>query len=147
MEVQLHYRGPMYGNTGYGITFTGAGNGYCPGKYTVYGYWTGNGCGEFLSGSCIIPTTGGGGGEGEIKDNNFPNTEVKVYPNPSNGNFTIETSNAGNFILLNALGQELRQIKITPDNNTVEIKDLKAGMYFLKNVDNNNFTSKIVVMQ
>jgi hypothetical protein len=83
-----------------------------------------------------------------INDNETSNSEVKIFPNPSNGNITIETNSIGDYVLVNDVGQEVKQFKITTGNTTIEIKGLKTGVYFLKNVNGSTLqVSKINVME
>ncbi len=73
---------------------------------------------------------------------------VTIYPNPSNGVFTIKGSEAvKNVQVVNALGQTVTTIS-NPSNASLKI-DLsdKKGLYFVKITDNsgNSITEKVIV--
>jgi hypothetical protein len=77
-----------------------------------------------------------------------PNNQLKLYPNPSNGNFTIEALQAGQYSIINELGQLVKSITLT-NANFVQIEQLNPGIYFIIGVDKNNTTTrqKIIVAQ
>ena len=62
--------------------------------------------------------------------------QTKIYPNPSNGAFTVEGT--GNLRITNLLGQEI----LTKEINGPTTIDLPTGVYFLRL---NGVTRKIVV--
>ncbi|MDI1355969.1 MAG: glycine-rich protein [bacterium] len=75
------------------------------------------------------------------------NTGISIYPNPSNGEFTIETNSNMVLKLVNAIGQEVRVITLTDSNNyTAHVKDLDNGVYFIvgQNADG-KVSQKVVV--
>lgn len=66
-----------------------------------------------------------------------PSTNVKIYPNPSQGFFTIEHLNIGhNFLKVYSIeGKLVSQMETSrPQNNKylLDISELKKGIYFLK---------------
>ena len=63
-------------------------------------------------------------------------TDFQVYPNPSNGTFTVEGT--GILRIANVLGQEI----ITKEINGMETIELPQGIYF---VQLNDVVRKIVV--
>jgi hypothetical protein len=78
--------------------------------------------------------------------------EINFYPNPSNGLLNIQVSTATlnnyNLKLINVLGQEERMDDLVKQNDiiTLNIQQLKKGIYFLKILENNNLmrTTKII---
>ena len=79
-----------------------------------------------------------------IKESN----SVKVYPNPSNGSFTVEFEEPQNFREIRLTGLPGNVILRQQINNQVKIKlnDLPAGIYFLTVIgkDDRTTTTKIV---
>jgi hypothetical protein len=68
---------------------------------------------------------------------------VKVYPNPNNGQFTIEGNGNTEIQITNELGQVIRVLKLLEANNySVNIDNLPAGLYF---VTGNQVKTKVVV--
>lgn len=73
---------------------------------------------------------------------------VRIFPNPNQGNFTIESIGIGEYVVVNELGQEIFQINMTRENTVHEIKGLKPGVYILKNINGNTTNvSKIIVVE
>jgi Secretion system C-terminal sorting domain len=65
---------------------------------------------------------------------------ISVYPNPAHTLFSIAGINPSKILLVNTLGQTVRNIANT---NTVSVTDLPEGMYFLTIFDENgNVASK-----
>ena len=63
--------------------------------------------------------------------------QLLVYPNPNNGNFTIDLSSRTSDISINnVLGQIVYQQKIT-GKATINLSDLRKGIYFVKSIDTN----------
>ena len=64
----------------------------------------------------------------DLKDEN-----VKMYPNPSSGMITIELDGSMNdlpeLMIVNAMGQILRKIKLTEVTSVVDINQAEAGIY------------------
>ena len=76
------------------------------------------------------------------------NSSLKIYPNPSNGIFTLETGN--NFrqqvAVYNLLGEKIYETEITDASITVTLP-VKSGVYFCELRDEGNYIlrKKIVV--
>ena len=68
-----------------------------------------------------------------IKEINAAQPDIRIYPNPGNGIFTIEmkeTSKNSNIVIYNTMGQILYSQKIN-DSKTLINTGLKAGTYFI----------------
>ncbi len=78
-------------------------------------------------------------GVGEVEVQN----EIKVYPNPSNGIFTVSFNNstALQYEVYNVLGQSVRQGELSSSNNSVNLASNPNGIYILKLTDATNNTS------
>jgi len=58
--------------------------------------------------------------------------EIKIYPNPSQGDFTMDVKDLGQIIqlrLINAYGQEVNNIKPAPELQQFQFRDLPKGLY------------------
>lgn len=73
--------------------------------------------------------------------------DFKIYPNPFTERIYIENSRMETceLTILNGLGQTIKQTQINNDNQTIDLTELKAGIYFIR-IDNhlNARTIKIV---
>ena len=78
------------------------------------------------------------------------NLNVKIYPNPTNGNITIESKeNINSIILFNTYGNQLYSV----DNNlnttnkiNVDLSKFAKGVYFVKlNINNRIINERIIV--
>ncbi len=60
--------------------------------------------------------------------------KVLVYPNPSNGTFTIKNTSGSKIdvIIVNALGQIVLSKSISTENETINLKEQANGIYYLK---------------
>lgn len=94
-------------------------------NYTVTGS-DANGCSNSTTFAQVVSTCTG------IEQINNTNESFIVYPNPSNGSFTIRTSLNGTFELFNQLGQSVLQIE-KPFNGeeTIAVDGLAEGVYYL----------------
>jgi subtilisin-like proprotein convertase family protein len=56
---------------------------------------------------------------------------IKIYPNPTQGNLVVESSDKYTLIIQNVLGTEVKRIQIVKGKNAVDISDQPAGIYLL----------------
>ena len=83
-----------------------------------------------------------------IKDIVPPNnTNFTVYPNPSNGIFTIDGNvNNYNLVVMNMLGQVIYSQKIHNEKAIIDISTQPNGMYFVQEqYQNGRATQKIII--
>ncbi|WP_298754983.1 zinc-dependent metalloprotease [uncultured Psychroserpens sp.] len=80
-----------------------------------------------------------------INDLQFPQTEIKVYPNPTQNDITIDLDasyDSIEFQLFNALGQKIKTVK---KNNlqkyNLSMRNTSEGIYFLNIIIDNNIKS------
>ena len=67
-----------------------------------------------------------------LKENNLNNNTFVVYPNPSNGEFTIESDAAMNLRIVDELGREMKTISIKESNAfETKVSGLLPGVYFI----------------
>ena len=60
-------------------------------------------------------------------------SQIEVFPNPNQGNFTVEVINAaGDLKIINMLGETIRVDKLDEMNTKLEISGLSAGVYLLE---------------
>jgi hypothetical protein len=57
---------------------------------------------------------------------------LNVYPNPNNGEFTIESQTAMDLVIVNEVGQVVKQLKVGGENTTkASVSGLASGIYFV----------------
>jgi hypothetical protein len=75
---------------------------------------------------------------------------IKVYPNPNNGQFTVELSNfesRSTLFLVNTMGSIVFQGTINENESTqFELLNLNKGIYFLQVRNGNTAISKKIVV-
>ncbi|MGZ3865583.1 MAG: choice-of-anchor J domain-containing protein [Bacteroidia bacterium] len=55
-----------------------------------------------------------------------------LFPNPTSGNFTVETAVAGDVIIYNAINEVVYSGKLQPGKNAIDMTNQKTGIYFVK---------------
>lgn len=72
----------------------------------------------------------------------IPDLNLKIYPNPNNGIFNIETMSNSNIEILNVLGQSVYLETLI--ENKLQL-NISAGIYYVKVISGNNRTIKKVI--
>jgi hypothetical protein len=72
--------------------------------------------------------------------------DMSVYPNPNTGQFTIRTSTAGNYQLLNGLGQVVDAFSLGGNQPmSKDVQGLSAGIYYIRNANDGSMERVVVV--
>jgi hypothetical protein len=91
---------------------------------------------DYVSGSTI------GDGLNENSDN------VALYPNPTNGNVTIEANGMNRITVVSVLGQVVYDTELKADNYTLNMGQFNAGLYLVRVYTESGMTVKrVTVMQ
>jgi hypothetical protein len=70
-----------------------------------------------------------------------------VFPNPNNGQFTIQSKTKGDYVILNELGQTLQAFQTNGENKySVDLKSLSNGIYFLKGKNGEQLVNEKIVI-
>jgi len=75
------------------------------------------------------------------------NANISIYPNPTNGKFTVEGKNIEFIEITNIEGQLIKQIEINKDRINVDLSLQSKGIYFLKVVTSKGIAVKKVVLE
>jgi len=110
--------------------------------YTVTGT-DANGC--VSTGTVQVRVSGCAG----INEFTGGSNSLSVYPNPSNGEFTIQSVSDLKLNLVNELGQLIRVIELSAANDyKVSVSDLDKGIYFVSGQKENiRINEKIIVVK
>jgi hypothetical protein len=75
--------------------------------------------------------------------------QIEVSPNPNNGDFTLTSTHAGQFKILNELGQLIREVEVTKESAfRTHIGGLENGVYFVTGMINDEvITKKVIVVR
>jgi hypothetical protein len=60
-----------------------------------------------------------------------PKSKWSLFPNPAMLEVFVQSPNAGNARLMNALGQQVMQIAFQAGQNRIDLRSLPRGMYWL----------------
>jgi len=85
--------------------------------------------------SCIIST--------DINNPNKPNTNLKLYPNPTTGKFTVDTKDFKRLEIYNYCGVLIK----SSQNKNVDISNEKQGFYIVKIISSNKIETKILILE
>jgi hypothetical protein len=78
-----------------------------------------------------------------ITKNEIGNNQIKIFPNPNNGNFEIVGAQYGLLKIINNFGQVIETIELIGENDfKVSMSSLKTGIYFLVSPKGN---AKIII--
>lgn len=67
---------------------------------------------------------------------NIQKENIKIYPNPTRGDIYISgLTEEQEFILYDAFGRQLKNMKLNREENTFSINNLASGIYFLMNLN------------
>ena len=97
----------------------------------IYSYTDANTCSA--SDSVNITVNPCAGIEGSL-----PDFQVKVYPNPNNGNFFLELSAASEIVIYNSLGAVVLSQDMKAGKNTVDLGNYADGIYMIAVIKDGN---------
>ena len=71
---------------------------------------------------------------------------LEVYPNPNTGQFTIRTNQAGEYQLLNSVGQTIELFNLGGNGSySKEFSGLVAGVYYVRNTSSTMIQRVVVI--
>jgi len=74
------------------------------------------------------------------------NDKIKIFPNPSNGIFSINLEDTKQIQVYNSVGKLVLSKLFTQQNNSINLSNYKKGIYFLKiNGSKTNFVKKLIL--
>ena len=117
--------GGVYTGTGVnGASFNPAVSG--AGTFTVtYNYTDANSCSAVDTKTVMVSLCT------SLTENVNVNTEINIYPNPNNGDFTILIPIKGTYSIINSIGQTVEVIYLNEDAQSINMSGLAKGVYYL----------------
>ena len=85
-----------------------------------------------------------------VKENNNSLSSINIFPNPSNGVFSIELVNTNEIATMeiyNVLGAKIKSQKINSGKNEINLQDQSNGIYFVYVTDNNKEVQVIKIVK
>jgi hypothetical protein len=80
-----------------------------------------------------------------VSDININPDIISIYPNPSIDKISIKGESIQNIELLNGIGQFITSIRPNSNQTTINIEDLKPGLYFLKiDIDGQSINKRFI---
>ena len=76
--------------------------------------------------------------------NELANDEFSVYPNPSNGNFTVFSKGQTHLRVYSVTGQIVKDLKFS-NSKAVDMTGFESGVYILRDMESGEMT-EIVLM-
>lgn len=83
-------------------------------------------------------------------NNNIGSSQITLYPNPTKGEFTVsdlQLLTGSEIIILNLLGETVYQRPVTKRQETVNLKNCPAGIYFMHIRNEDEVVSKKIVKE
>ncbi len=75
------------------------------------------------------------------------NDNIKIYPNPTNGIFTIQCKDIQSIKIININGQIIKQLSIDNEQFTIDLSNQPKGIYFVKIKGDDFIIVKKIVIQ
>jgi hypothetical protein len=79
----------------------------------------------------------------------YAQKSFNVYPNPAKGmlNVSFESSGAARIQIFNVTGQMVRSAEITSQKFTMDVRDLKSGVYMFRALQGNSIHTQKVILK
>ena len=84
-----------------------------------------------------------------IKKTYTQETIFDVYPNPADGiiNISVKSDGVSRIQIFNAMGQLVRSAEVTSKSITMDVSDLKSGLYIFRAVQQNRMSTQKVILR
>ncbi|HEY4800124.1 MAG TPA: T9SS type A sorting domain-containing protein, partial [Bacteroidia bacterium] len=80
-------------------------------------------------------------------NNYLEDATLIIYPNPSSGIFTLRSNSAGNYSIVNELGQTVQTVQLNSSNRySMSVEDLGNGIYFIVGYSSNHVIRQKVMV-
>ena len=84
--------------------------------------------------------------DASLSISNLNKDELKIHPNPTNGKIEIRNiPDNANLIISNIFGATVKKVKNKKSTEIIDISNLKAGVYFISNMERKNYFIKKII--
>lgn len=106
--------------------------------YTITGSFSTGCTSTVTSGVTVLKCTG-------VNERGISNMDLRIYPNPSAGDFFVETVETLKVALFDFTGREIANQTLNPGTNAISTTKLKSGVYFLEVKGTNKYPAYKVI--
>ncbi len=82
-----------------------------------------------------------------VDNSNFSKDDIKIYPNPTNGIFTIKADDVKSIEITNINGQTTKQLLSDNEDITINLTNKPKGIYLLKITTNKGVSIKKIILK
>jgi len=73
--------------------------------------------------------------------------DFQLYPNPSNGLYTLQSEVRSQIVVLDILGQKVFEVEHLPGKQIIDLKNFKNGSYFLSFISENGTKNTVLLKE
>ena len=96
------------------------------GTFTItYNYMDANTCSASASNTVTVSLCTG------VAESLTDNNNIRIYPNPANGEFTVILPTKGTYHIIDAIGQTVSTITVDEDDQNIKFNNLSQGIYYV----------------
>ena len=74
------------------------------------------------------------------------NNGIALYPNPTNGNITIDAQNMSRITVVSVLGQVVYDLEVEGDQQIINMAQFNAGVYMVRIATENGVSTQRVTV-
>jgi len=95
---------------------------------------------------CQISGASDSKSESPANNANDINSDIVIYPNPTTGSFTVSNISEATIYLYSVLSGHIKTFEYVSNHETLNIRNLPSGIYFLKIIENNTLTNRKLIL-
>ena len=74
------------------------------------------------------------------------NAKANIFPNPTNGNITVEAEGMQRLVVVNEMGQVMYDTEVSSDTETLNMSQFGAGIFMIRIYTENGIATKRVTV-
>ena len=96
--------------------------------------------------TCALPIYDDENGNDTVALAEVSNSAFRIYPNPASSQLYVKSETNAQVSIIDLTGRVVKEIETTDEITTIDINDVKEGVYFIMIQDGNNrIVEKLVV--